>query len=109
MQGNPHRGDAGHNSFRSQISSVFRVEGTDLYIAVADRWLPECSYAYEDYRIAFERRFIKGEAPRAEEEKFFADVAANTSLSDYVWLPIRFEGDTPVIEWHDEWKIEDFI
>ena len=109
VQGDPHRGDAGHNSFRSQISSVFRVEGTDLYIAVADRWLPECSYAYEDYRIAFERRFIKGEAPRAEEEKFFADVAANTSLSDYVWLPIRFEGDTPVIEWHDEWKIEDYI
>jgi endo-alpha-1,4-polygalactosaminidase (GH114 family) len=32
----------------------------------------------------------------------------NTSKSDYVWLPIVWEGDKPVIYWHDEWRIEDF-
>ena len=107
--GDPHRGDMSRTSFHSQISSVFKVAGKkDLYIAVADRWLPDCKYAYEEYRAAFERRFIKGEKPLPEEEKFFADAAANTSLSDYVWLPIRFEGEKPVVEWRDEWKIEDF-
>lgn len=24
----------------------------------------------------------------------------------YIWLPIRFEGEQPVIEWLDEWGIE---
>ena len=24
----------------------------------------------------------------------------------YIWLPIRFEGEQPVIEWPDEWGIE---
>ncbi|GAA2971843.1 hypothetical protein JOD63_000025 [Microbacterium terrae] len=30
------------------------------------------------------------------------------SLADDVWLPIRFEGDRPVIEWLDEWSPADF-
>ncbi|WP_218961737.1 family 43 glycosylhydrolase [Actinomyces ruminis] len=39
--GNPHPGDATGTSYRSQISSVFRHPGKrDLYIALADRWLP---------------------------------------------------------------------
>ena len=39
--GNPHRGDESGTSFHSQVSSVFKVQGKrDLYIAVADRWLP---------------------------------------------------------------------
>ncbi len=25
-----------------------------------------------------------------------------------VWLPIRFEGDMAYIDWHDEWRIEDY-
>ena len=40
--GNPHPGDESRTSFHSQISSVFQVEGKkDLYIAVADRWVPD--------------------------------------------------------------------
>lgn len=27
--------------------------------------------------------------------------------SDYVWLPIRFEGEMPIIDWKDSWKLED--
>ena len=37
-----------------------------------------------------------GEAPEAD-----------TSIADYVWLPIRFDGKLPVIDWYDEWRIED--
>ena len=32
----------------------------------------------------------------------------NTSEADYVWLPILFEGDKPIIKWFDEWKLSDF-
>ena len=32
--------------------------------------------------------------------------ACNTSLADYVWLPISFEDGRVVIRWHDEWRIE---
>ena len=32
----------------------------------------------------------------------------NSSESDYVWLPIRFDGEKVLIEWKDEWKIEDY-
>jgi hypothetical protein len=33
----------------------------------------------------------------------------NTSIAEYVWLPITFENDIPKIHWYDEWKIEDFV
>lgn len=29
--------------------------------------------------------------------------AKNLSDSRYVWLPIRFDDEEPVIEWRDEW------
>ena len=32
----------------------------------------------------------------------------NTSIADYVWLPIRFDGDMAYLDWHDEWRIEDY-
>lgn len=34
--------------------------------------------------------------------------AVSTSVSTYVWLPIRFDGDRPVIEWRDEWSLSEF-
>jgi len=27
-----------------------------------------------------------------------------TSISRYVWLPIEWDGDKPVIRWHDKWQ-----
>jgi hypothetical protein len=32
----------------------------------------------------------------------------DTSIADYVWLPLRFEGERVIIDWHDEWCVEDF-
>lgn len=48
--GDPHPADDTRTSFHSQISSVFRVPGKkDLYIALADRWLPQrMSLSYEN-------------------------------------------------------------
>lgn len=37
-----------------------------------------------------------------------AGLGENTAIADSVWLPIRFDGERPVVAWHDEWRVEDF-
>jgi hypothetical protein len=32
----------------------------------------------------------------------------NPFESRYIWLPIKFENDIPVIEWQDEWNLSIF-
>lgn len=112
--GNPHVGDESHTSFHSQISSVFKVpRKKDLYIALADRWLPEhTGLRYDDYGPLFQTVFSQD---ASREEKATAllrgkelKVTDNTSIADYVWLPILFDGETPRIEWQDEWRLEDY-
>lgn len=119
--GNPHVGDASNTSFHSQISCVFQVPGKkDLYIACADRWIPDkMDLDYHFYSKAYEYLFSgraqevpelarqMGISPEAMKE-IFADDTRNTSISDYVWLPLRFEGDMVYIDWKDEWKLEDY-
>lgn len=109
--GNPHPGDESRTSFHSQISSVFQVEGKkDLYIAVADRWVPDhMELRYEEYAAEFERIFDPDYGGEIKfDEKFGMDGERDTSIADYVWLPFRFEGDRPYLDWTDEWRIEDF-
>lgn len=112
--GNPHPGDASRTSFHSQISSVFKVEGKkDLYIAVADRWLPNhMDWEYEEYQKIYEKMFDsecdwKDEISEFE-KKYGTDRDFNTSLSDYVWLPFRFDGEMGYLDWLDEWRVEDY-
>ncbi|MFJ9085533.1 hypothetical protein ACIRL3_24230 [Streptomyces sp. NPDC102384] len=94
--------------FRSQISSVLRYPGKkDLYIALVDRWLPDvpaklCRLVPDLFRRAF-----AGE--EAEPDPALAAVVYDTSVADCVWLPVRFDGDRPVIEWQEEWRIEDYV
>ena len=47
--GDPHIDDDSRASFNSQISKIFRIEGTDRFVAMADRWLPEY---HVDARVA---------------------------------------------------------
>lgn len=44
----------------------------------------------------------------ADDAAIAAGLGENTAVADYVWLPIRFDGDVPTIEWVDEWRVEDF-
>lgn len=106
--GNPHPNDKTKTSYHSQISSVFKVEGKkDLYIACADRWLPnEMHFEYDYYAKVFEQMF-NPELPNPDWSTLVWPVE-DTSVADYVWLPIKFDGDIPQIDWHDEWKIEDY-
>ncbi len=112
--GDPHPGDPSRTSFHSQISSVFKVPGKrDLYIACADRWMPNAmDVPYESYEKAFDILF--GESSTEEERAWTGRIMGSipkekTKEADYVWLPIRFDkGSVPVIEWLDEWRIEDY-
>jgi len=108
---NPHTKDPSNTSWHSQISSVFKVQNKkDLYIACADRWLPnEMHRKYEDYAQVFEQMFN----PTAENAFLLSDWEKNkpfenTSISDYVWLPFRFDGEAGYLDWLDEWRIEDY-
>lgn len=110
--GNPHPKDETNTSYHSQISSVFKVEGQeDLYIALADRWAPEHMHLkYDEYKLRFEKAFdpeFGKKHPGVEVDMTDAcfDSYLDTSKSDYVWLPIQFDGEIPHIDWMDEWSI----
>lgn len=86
--GNLHPSDPLGTSFRSQISSVFRhPDKQDLYIALADRWLPHRSPEDSNYADMF-RRFFSGDTGEETGRLFAAagrDIErANTSQSRYV-------------------------
>lgn len=107
--GDPHVGDETSTSFHSQISSVFKVPGKkDLYIACADRWLPEAmDKEYSVYKEMFEAIFC-GQGDSFDLSRMGEPVVENTSIADYVWLPLRFEGDMVYIDWKDQWSLDDY-
>ena len=115
--GDPHRGDVSHTSFHSQISCVFQVpEKEDLYIAMADRWCPDLmDLDYESYKRYYEIQFDPELGVERKQEEIAAlhldmhkidDRRRNTSVSTYVWLPLRFQDKMAYIDWMDEWKLE---
>jgi hypothetical protein len=100
--GDPHPSDPNRRSFCSQVSSVFRhPDESELFIALADRWLPELTDEIFARLDAGDRA-----ADLLDMPTLMCD--PNTSVADYVWLPLRFDGDMPIIEWYDEWQVEDF-
>jgi len=114
--GDAHPDDPTRTSFRSQISCVFRhPDKKDLYIAMADRWLPQLPESMPnvfDSVAAMAQGAPRPEMTPEEAQQMGAVMAAgmgeNTAISDYVWLPIRFDDDRPVIDWTDEWTTDDF-
>ena len=112
--GDPHIGDDSRTSFHSQITSVLKVEGKkDLYIALADRWLPDqMDLEYPVYEKLFQAAFSP-ESTGEEKLEAFKKMKQmhkpeNTSRADYVWLPITFDGDKAYIKWQDEWSLNDY-
>ncbi len=116
MLGDPHVDDSSKTSFNSQITSVFRHPGKkDLHIALADRWKPEIcrmeGYATGEYSDRIQEKFRRIFDPEVEfvfTEEDAKDMKINSSVSDYVWLPLKFDGDQVRIEWRDEWTIEEY-
>jgi hypothetical protein len=107
LQGDPHPDDASRTSYQSQVSSVFKHPGKqDLYIALADRWLPRYTADSAAALEIHERAFWPGSG---HDHADIPDLTeTDTSIADYVWLPIRFDGDRALLDWHDQWRIDDF-
>lgn len=82
--GNPCVNDEYKDSFNCQFSSVFKVPGKELYIALGDRWM-----SGTPLQVA-------------------ATGEMNTALATNVWLPINFQDGEPSLEWIDEWSPNDF-
>lgn len=114
--GDPHVGDDTLSSFNSQIGQVFKVPGKkDLYLAVADRWVPGYVVDRElalSLRRAVSSRYDKSVAATEADMAALATspnlATANTSLADYVILPITFQNGVPKIYWRDQWTLEEF-
>lgn len=114
--GDPHVNDESLSSFNSQIGQIFKVPGKkDLYLAVADRWVPE--YPVDRERAMVLRRAVASryykeyEASETDRAELAASPnldTANTSIADYVILPIDWSDGAPKIRWVDSWKLEDF-
>ena len=116
--GNPHIGDPYDHSFCSQITSVIKIPGKNLYVAMADRWQPHTNKTdipkkewnsflkrYKDHR-PYPRDF---KTPRPA-DRFYTLVNPNQDVykATYVFLPIVVKDGVPMIEWKDEWRIEDY-
>ena len=109
------RPDARGTTFNSQITSVLKVPGKDLYIACADRWNLQWWVPKLSGQIikGMERHFAgytPDTSPREEHPLPGVETKRmeNTSIARYVWLPIDWHGDKPVIHWRDEWRWEDY-
>ena len=111
--GDPCIGDKSGTTFSSQITSVIKIPGTDVYIACADRWMPQWYIKPMSKQIisGMERHF-KDYKPDTSPQKATPlpgkelQHTENTSISRYVWLPIEWDGDKPVLRWRDEWRWE---
>lgn len=119
--GDLHPRDRSRTSFNSQICSIFKHPAKkDLYIALADRWMGQLSgQAFENGDLsalvqrAFANRFATPPVSLTLEEqhamKTLGGLGVNTSQGRYVWLPISFDNqDRPVIEWRQEWTLDQF-
>ena len=117
--GDLHPDDKTRTSFNSQISSVFKhPEKKDLYIALADRWWgPQSGNEFESGETSELVRSAIGKllgsprqhlTPAESRSVKFLSIAIDTSQSRYTWLPIRFDGERPVIEWRSEWSLSEF-
>lgn len=110
--GDPFVGDKRCTSFSSQITSVIQIPGTDRYIACADRWMPQL-YAramgkhltslvglyFKDYQPDMTPKYA-AELPMCTQQH-----KENTAISRYVWLPIEWQDDKPMIRWQREWTV----
>ena len=116
--GDPHIGDEYAHSFCSQITSVIKIPGKNLYVVMADRWQPHTNKTdipkkdwqsflnrYKDHR-PYPKDF---ETPKVA-DRFYTLVNPNQDVykATYVFLPVVVKDGVPMIEWKDEWKLEDY-
>lgn len=116
--GNPHPTDMYNHSFCSQITDVVKIPGKNLYVAVADRWMPQLANTMEPAAEA--KRMIKKyrnhqpfpqdfSEPKSKDKRNEVRTTWDVTYNGtYVFLPIVFKNGKPQIEWKEEWRIEDY-
>ena len=120
--GDPHVNDTTASSFNSQITGIIRIGGKkNLWVALADRWEPfttNTDYArrtfvaksksYKNYKV--QDRKPQDAVPAVIDRRYdLVDMAHAVYHAGYVMLPITFDKKgKPIIEWRDEWRLEDF-
>ena len=112
-KGDPYVDDDTLSSFNSQFTQIFKLPDRDLYIALSDRWVPD--YPVDAHRADLLRRCVASRYDpihyqATEEEQAILAAApmletANTSVADYVWLPLAFDGCRVRIRWQDRWTL----
>ena len=105
-------GDKSGTSFNAQFTSVLKIPGTDRYIACADRWMPGWYVPLLSGQIiSGMKRHFKDYEPDPSPKEIeslpgeLIKHSENTCKSRYVWLPIEWDGDRPVIRWQKEWTV----
>ena len=116
--GDSHPDDPYRHSFCSQITSVIRIPGSDLYVAMADRWQPHTLNSDIPVREfeSFRKRYVNHvpfpldfEEPKVVDRYYtLVNHTQDVYKATYVFLPVVFDGGIPVIRWMDEWKLETF-
>ena len=116
--GAPHVDDESKSSFHSQIRSVFKhPHKKDLYITLADRWLPEYMHVpYENIRDWYIAWFhgasdevLKEVARDGERFNVIQDtMRQDVTRGELVILPLDFSEDMPRIHRRDSWTVEEF-
>ena len=117
--GDPCIDDKFEDTFCSQITSVIKIPGKNLYVALADRWLPHLcgtdipKRIFKDKETAylnhkpFERDFSTPQVKDKTNAK--RNKWDTTDEATYVFLPITFDSNgKPTLEWKDEWRLEDY-
>lgn len=112
VMGDPCVDDASSASFNSQPSHVFRVEGTDTYVMMADRWVPDYVMTKERYDVFYRviySRVDKSLHPSPKDMLALAKAplmgSADTSKARYVWLPFTWEEGFPKLHWRETWSL----
>ena len=63
---------------------------------------------YEEYAKAFIAAFDPEFDRVANNVTPMPHIEYNTRVAEYVWLPIRFDGEMAYLDWKEEWRIEDY-
>ena len=114
--GDPCEGDRKKTSFFSQFTSVIHIPDSDLYIACGDQWCPQLKYKlFPQYYISTIAKAFTNYVPDTSPKEVHPPAGKlgyhpfNTSIARYVWLPIQWKDDKPVIRWYSSWRWEDFL
>ena len=75
---------------------------------VGDRF----SWLYRDYFESFpdEYKTFNTGGGWDDRKKYYVELLKheeNTSISRYVWLPVEWDGDKPILRWRDSWSPEE--